>query len=85
MHKHCLGVLFSHTDPTCVGDRASGKPSCGFAAQCASSCDSSPHIEGEVPSWEDLNQACVSVDRRLVKTYELSRIELRVPSLQEGI
>jgi len=85
MHKHCLGVLFSYVDPSCVGDHRKGIPACKYAAQCASNCDSSPFIEGEVPSWEDLNQACVELDRSLVRTFTLDGVEIVLPSLQEGI
>lgn len=73
----CLGLLFLHTDHHCVGGK--GRAACADAAECATLCDRRATIAGEVPSWSELNLACVAVECQTPRR-DLSLIQTVLPT-----
>lgn len=78
----CLGILFLHTDHHCVGDK--NRPACPAAAECATLCEKGPSVVGDMPTWSDLNKACVEA-RYSKSGFDLGLIDVVLPELVRAL
>jgi hypothetical protein len=78
----CLGMLFLHTDHHCVGGK--GRPACPSAAECATLCEGGPRVESQIPTWAELNLACVDTHCPQPR-YDLGLIDIVFPELATAL